>query len=583
MNTTLAGLRSLVTPMASEIYQIIDFGGGQWYYDPTDTSSADNTATVVASVSGGRFKRIYDENINALWFGIIGDGITVNTTAIQNAVHFCSVSKVPLFFPGGTYITERIWVPSDVTVKGVGDQTIIKLAPGSVNDTSIFYMNNTSGDISNISFSDLTLDGNRPNNTGDYIHCFYGLVYQSDYKIENIKLENVNFKQAKDYGALLFIGFSNSGEPPINNISVINCKFSDTGGVSVNIQGCNNINFTGCHFTSWGLDFSARSSLNIASLAVYNLFVNKCTFVNTVGTLAGIESSCFTKGFHITDNFFDGNLLSSGISGAFVDGIISGNVHVRGNGGILCGYEMSGRNVIISNNYLQYGAISLYGSAGNENYGEDTGKDFIVTGNKVIVNGTNNVCLAISGSSELHHANNIVIADNLFDSSESVGNAPTLSIGYYGSVGYFSDVTLHHNRIITSSPGETAINVISAGPVKNLNINNNYIKAYCGIRMSNTSDYSGIIITDNDLTGCDVPLIFMDGGINDQFKIVGNVTSAGNYNNFSVSMDDTLSSGTGSPEGVVTANPASLYLRTDNGTSYIKNTGSGNTGWVSLP
>lgn len=39
-----------------------------------------------------------------------------------------------------------------------------------------------------------------------------------------------------------------------------------------------------------------------------------------------------------------------------------------------------------------------------------------------------------------------------------------------------------------------------------------------------------------------------------------------------------VSSGAGDPEGSVTAEPGSLYLRT-NGTLYIKATGSGDTGW----
>lgn len=43
--------------------------------------------------------------------------------------------------------------------------------------------------------------------------------------------------------------------------------------------------------------------------------------------------------------------------------------------------------------------------------------------------------------------------------------------------------------------------------------------------------------------------------------------------------------GTGDPQGVVTANPGSLYLRTDatpGQSIYIKETGTGNTGWVAL-
>lgn len=44
-------------------------------------------------------------------------------------------------------------------------------------------------------------------------------------------------------------------------------------------------------------------------------------------------------------------------------------------------------------------------------------------------------------------------------------------------------------------------------------------------------------------------------------------------------------SGTGDPEGVVTANVGSLWLRTDGGAgtiAYVKNTGTGNTGWGAL-
>lgn len=46
----------------------------------------------------------------------------------------------------------------------------------------------------------------------------------------------------------------------------------------------------------------------------------------------------------------------------------------------------------------------------------------------------------------------------------------------------------------------------------------------------------------------------------------------------------TIQSGTGSPEGVVTANKGAVYLRTDGGTGttlYYKESGTGSTGWVS--
>ncbi len=44
-----------------------------------------------------------------------------------------------------------------------------------------------------------------------------------------------------------------------------------------------------------------------------------------------------------------------------------------------------------------------------------------------------------------------------------------------------------------------------------------------------------------------------------------------------------IHSGTGTPEGVVTAGIGSIFLRSDGGaatTFYVKETGTGNTGWV---
>ena len=44
-----------------------------------------------------------------------------------------------------------------------------------------------------------------------------------------------------------------------------------------------------------------------------------------------------------------------------------------------------------------------------------------------------------------------------------------------------------------------------------------------------------------------------------------------------------ISSGTGTPEGSVTASVGSIFLRTDGGSNtsfYVKESGSGNTGWV---
>lgn len=62
-----------------------------------------------------------------------------------------------------------------------------------------------------------------------------------------------------------------------------------------------------------------------------------------------------------------------------------------------------------------------------------------------------------------------------------------------------------------------------------------------------------------------------------------NVTSVGTLTGLTLSGGLTINTGSGSPESVVTAPVGSLYLRSDGGagtTLYVKESGTGNTGWI---
>jgi hypothetical protein len=75
---------------------------------------------------------------------------------------------------------------------------------------------------------------------------------------------------------------------------------------------------------------------------------------------------------------------------------------------------------------------------------------------------------------------------------------------------------------------------------------------------------------------------FVYGEAGPNLDITGNLSFASS-NGVQFSVGNTITSGTGSPEGVLVAPIGSLFLRTDGSTSttlYVKTSGTGNTGWT---
>jgi len=112
--SSVAAMRSISSPVISDIYYLTESGKqGAFYYDASDTISTDNLGTIIVSGSY-RFKRIYSQYVNALWFGVVADAIfsgsytvsgTDNTAAIQSAIDFMMLNGGgTLFFPKGSYL-----------------------------------------------------------------------------------------------------------------------------------------------------------------------------------------------------------------------------------------------------------------------------------------------------------------------------------------------------------------------------------------------------------------------------------------------------------------------------------------------
>ncbi|RKN86097.1 glycosyl hydrolase family 28-related protein [Paenibacillus ginsengarvi] len=124
---TIADMRLMAVAPTADFYVVTDEGKeGIFRYDPLDTTTPDNTGTVIVTAYGARFKRIHEgRGVNVKWFGAAGDGLTDDTAAIQAAMDVMTDGGI-VFFPDGSYRTtsKLIVKHRNVMLSGTGKRSI---------------------------------------------------------------------------------------------------------------------------------------------------------------------------------------------------------------------------------------------------------------------------------------------------------------------------------------------------------------------------------------------------------------------------------------------------------------------------
>lgn len=135
-----------------------DGGGGMYWPDPSDLTSADNGATIiVGSITGMRWKLFRTTALNVRQFGAKGDGVTDDTNAILNAITL--VGPRELYWLRGTYLhTSMLVMPVNQSWRGPGGQRAVILKKGFNGDSISVTDTNT--------IRDIDVDGNAVSFTG---------------------------------------------------------------------------------------------------------------------------------------------------------------------------------------------------------------------------------------------------------------------------------------------------------------------------------------------------------------------------------------------------------------------------------
>lgn len=193
---TIAQIRAFSGVLKNNNIYTTDVGQeGNWYFDPNDTTSSDNTGTILVTSDGKRIKRVYVNEASVKWFGAKGDGITDDTSNINLALN--SVSSV--FFPVGNYQVNAVTgliVKSNQYIK-LDAKAVLQCITNSATNYNIFKIEA----VSNVIIQGGSIVGDRTTHTGVTGEFGMGI---NILEAENITIKDMSISNC--WGDGIYIG-----------------------------------------------------------------------------------------------------------------------------------------------------------------------------------------------------------------------------------------------------------------------------------------------------------------------------------------------------------------------------------------
>jgi hypothetical protein len=244
-------------------------------------------------------------------YGAIGDGVTNDTVAIQAALAAVPASGGEVVFPPGTYLASGLILKNNVTLRGAGRATILKLPDGSTADLiqtlNFGTLTGTTSPTGVIGFTicDLDIDGNRLGGATGWPLRIFGC----SYVIDNIWVRNgkpggvwsewgtggtnmdSHWRDVKIYNCeTKGLHFDGPHDSQLSQIQIFNDgTMTGVANITDPVLGCNLLysgpktggtQYTNCHF--WGV---GRLGVYVGSVNFFSQCQSEgCTTCVTVAT-----------------------------------------------------------------------------------------------------------------------------------------------------------------------------------------------------------------------------------------------------------------------------------------------------------
>ncbi len=504
-------------------------------------------------------------------FGAVGDGVTNDTVAIQLAL---SSGAKNIEFTPATYLIDGglTLTASDTNLICTG--ATIKLK----NNAPSKYMLFITG--ANCVVDGGTWDGNKTNgnNTGSTFDSFNVAMYADRCTVKNINSINTFGIGIK--------GFANF-------LSALNNRIRNTENYGIFFDGSSSVSHAGNRAIGNTIDMSEgqiSGGQNIGQGILFTAGTGQAqtdwelSNNNIIGPQTSVQDQAINLNVRGRNGIVSNNTTRYGAMGFSEGGantVIDGNRFLDLAGTVRYGIELSGGAGVISNNVVTNALRGVIAS-GNTNFDGLT-----ITGNHLEAGATGlgvNLQIGVTGSGK-----NIVISGNYLKGSTGINTSRDVT-----------NLTISGNVIVGPSPTfASGRGIFIDTPVSNVYvfITGNTIvdvqRPYAIYSLAATT-FNYLFATNNNLSLAGSNINSSAWSVEGAAVIGTAVVSANNINPATVGLEYSVVNqssniriqyGTATPEASITAGIGSLFINKSGGagtTLYVKQTGTGNTGWAGL-
>jgi hypothetical protein len=308
--------------------QVLNKNGSVVYSAPAATERlSSNLVTFIQAGSGAVARTVQDklrENVNVKDFGAIGDGVTDDSQAIQNAID-ATPNGGKLYIPTGTYlITTGLTRTNSITIQGDG----IYGAGGTVliytGNGDAFTYGPSGGAGAGARFQDFRIEGTASGQNGIVVKNVYNQIKFEKIAIDGFSGSGANGAYLEDCWDIQFSKCSFSQNynglscgigatfGVVNACSWINCEFNSCPNVGLSIQSGSNNTIFGCDFSGVGkigVDLAANLSPG-TNRACKSNYIGSSYFegANTGGEIALIRVGASST---ISASLIQGNVIDA--------------------------------------------------------------------------------------------------------------------------------------------------------------------------------------------------------------------------------------------------------------------------------